>query len=173
MIILIPMVTTTKIPFQQRIWAELLSHLCQVRTSLFFSFFFALFIPYHGPISIGPPKQDRKQRMKIKNNRSLCFHFDFRMCPYIPRTTGQNLYMCTTYIIRLSSLRGLKGCALFVISTSISRIIVENVRKMAKNTSLKMQIYEANDISSCRAWNFEWNGVFCKALPFSDVKYLR
>ena len=36
----------------------------------------------------------------------------------------------------------------FVTLTYISR---ENVRKIAKNGNFKMQIYEANDISSCRA----------------------
>ena len=39
----------------------------------------------------------------------------------------------------------------FVILTCISRVNGEIVRKMVKNGNLKMQIYEVNDISSCRA----------------------
>ena len=50
-----------------------------------------------------------------------------------------------------------KQCILFIISTYISR---ENVCKIAKNGNFKMQIYEANDISSCRAYNSEQNAVF-------------
>ena len=42
-------------------------------------------------------------------------------------------------------------CILFVISTYISRVNGENVRKIVKNGNFKMQIYEANVISSCRA----------------------
>ena len=45
-------------------------------------------------------------------------------------------------------MRGLKWSALFVNSTYISRV---NVRKMAKNRIEKIQIYEANDASSCWA----------------------
>ena len=34
--------------------------------------------------SIGPPKQDRKQSIKNKNNRSLSFHFDlFSGCWFV------------------------------------------------------------------------------------------
>ena len=44
------------------------------------------------------------------------------------------------HIIRTSSMRGLKWCALFVASTYISRVINENVRKIAKNWNFKMQI---------------------------------
>ena len=49
------------------------------------------------------------------------------------------------HIIRTSSMRGLTLCALFVVSTYISRVIDENVRRMAKAK------IELNDISSCRA----------------------
>ena len=42
-------------------------------------------------------------------------------------------------------------CILFIILTYASRVISENVRKISKNGNLKTQIYEANDISSCRA----------------------
>ena len=44
-----------------------------------------------------------------------------------------------------------KRCILFIILTYTSRVIGENVRKVSKNGNLKTQIYEANDISSCRA----------------------
>ena len=36
------------------------------------------------------------------------------------------------------------------ISTHISRVNGENVRKISKNGNLKIEIYESNDISSCR-----------------------
>ena len=55
------------------------------------------------------------------------------------------------HIIRTGSMRRLKLCALFVVSTYISRVNGENVRKISKNGYLKLQIYESNDISSCRA----------------------
>ena len=44
-----------------------------------------------------------------------------------------------------------KKAYFFVISTYCSRVNGENVRKIAKNENFKMNIYEANDISSCRA----------------------
>ena len=37
------------------------------------------------------------------------------------------------HIIRTTSMRVLKLCTLFVVSTNISRVIDENVRKMAKS----------------------------------------
>ena len=40
---------------------------------------------------------------------------------------------------------------LFVILTYASLVIGENVHQISKNGNLKTQIYEANDISSCRA----------------------
>ena len=43
----------------------------------------------------------------------------------------------------------------FFISTYISCVNGENVRKISKNGYLKIQIYESNDISYCRAWNSE------------------
>ena len=36
------------------------------------------------------------------------------------------------HVIRTASMRGLRLCALLVVSTYISRVIDENVRKMAK-----------------------------------------
>ena len=36
-----------------------------------------LYFYYISMIIIGPLKKDRKQSIKNKNNRSLCFHFDF------------------------------------------------------------------------------------------------
>ena len=56
------------------------------------------------------------------------------------------------HIIRTALMRGLRFCALFVISTYISLVIDENVHKPAKMIM--------NDISSCRAWNFAKDGVF-------------
>ena len=44
-----------------------------------------------------------------------------------------------------------RRCILFIILTYASLVIGENVRKISKNANLKTQIYEANDISSCRA----------------------
>ena len=55
------------------------------------------------------------------------------------------------HIIRTALMRGLRLCALFVVLTYISRVIGENIRKISKNGNLKTQVYEANDISSCRA----------------------
>ena len=42
----------------------------------------------------------------------------------------------------------------------ISRVIDENVRKIAKNGDLKTRIYASKNISSCRAYNSEYSGVF-------------
>ena len=42
-------------------------------------------------------------------------------------------------IIRTGSMRGLELCALFVVSTYISRVINENVRKMAKTKALNFK----------------------------------
>ena len=36
-----------------------------------------------GVVLVGPPKKDRKQSIKNKNNRSLSFHFDFLVCPSV------------------------------------------------------------------------------------------
>ena len=41
--------------------------------------------------------------------------------------------------IRTGSMRGLKLCALFVVSTYISRVISKNVRKMAKTKTLNFK----------------------------------
>ena len=43
------------------------------------------------------------------------------------------------HIIRTGSMRILKLCALFVVSTYISRVINENVRKMAKTKTLNFK----------------------------------
>ena len=43
------------------------------------------------------------------------------------------------HIIRTSSMRGLRLCVLFVVSTCISRVIDENVRKMAKTKILNFK----------------------------------
>ena len=54
-----------------------------------------------------------------------------------------------------------RRCILFIILTYVSRVIGENVHKISKNGNLKTQIYEANDISSCRAQNSEQNALCC------------
>ena len=42
-----------------------------------------VYFPTH-VLFIGPPKQDRKQSIKNKNNRSLSFHFDlFSGCRFV------------------------------------------------------------------------------------------
>ena len=119
---------------------------------------------------------------------------DFHL--YVTNYSIKLIYM---HIIRTDSMMRLKLCALFVVSTYISCVINENVRKMAKTKTLnfkfmrqmiyhlvgheilnitvyfifhltyisrvnrenvrkiskngnsKIQIYESNDISSCRA----------------------
>ena len=43
------------------------------------------------------------------------------------------------HIIRTGSMRRLKLCVLFVVSTYISRVINENVRKMAKTKTLNFK----------------------------------
>ena len=55
------------------------------------------------------------------------------------------------YIIRSGSMSWLTWCTLFLIWTHISRVIDENVRKIAKNRDLKTGIYGSKNISSCRA----------------------
>ena len=55
------------------------------------------------------------------------------------------------YIIRSGSMSWLTWCTLFLIWTHISRVIDENVRKIAKNGDLKMRIYGSKNISSFRA----------------------
>ena len=54
----------------------------------------------------------------------------------------------------------IKQYILFVILTYISRVNGEIVCKMMKNRNLKIQIYESNDISSCRAYNSKQDTVF-------------
>ena len=96
---------------------------------------------------IGPPKQDRKQSIKNKNNRSLSFHFDLFSGCWFVRFSGFSLIshelLDKTYIymhiIRTGSMRRLKLCALFVVLMYISRVINENVRKMAKTKTLNFK----------------------------------
>ena len=86
---------------------------------------------------IGPPKKDRKQSIKNKNNRSLSFHFDlFSGFSLISHELLNKTYH---QIIRTGSMRRLKLCALFIVSTYISRVINENVRKMAKTKTLNFK----------------------------------
>ena len=91
----------------------------------------------------------RKQSIKNKNNRSLSFHFDLfsgywfvglsaflGVCLYLTNYSIKLIYM---HIIRTGSMRRLKLCALFVVLTYISRVINENVRKMAKTKTLNFK----------------------------------
>ena len=55
------------------------------------------------------------------------------------------------YIIRSASMSWLTWCTLFLIWTHISRVIDENVRKMAKNGDLETRIYGSKNILCCRA----------------------
>ena len=81
-----------------------------------------------------------------KNNRSSVFTLiyfpdvgmavfpDFRI--YL---TNYSIKLAYMYIIRTDSMRRLKLCALFVVSTYISRVINENVCKMAKKKTLNFK----------------------------------
>ena len=98
---------------------------------------------------IGLPKQDRKQSIKDKNNRTLSFHFDlFCGCPFIGflgfsdvrlYLTNYPIKLIYMHIIRTGSMRRLKLCALFAVSSYISCVINENVRKMAKTKILNFK----------------------------------
>ena len=100
-------------------------------------------------IIIGPPKKDRKQSIKNNNNRSLSFHFDlFSGCRFVGLSvfpdfhlylTNYSIKLIHVHIIRTDSMRRLKLCALFVVSTYISCVINENVRKMAKTKTLNFK----------------------------------
>ena len=101
------------------------------------------------PLYIGPPKKDRKQSIKNKNNRSLSFHFDlFSGCWFVRLSVFPDFHLYLTnysikliymHFIRTGSMRRLKLCALFVVSTYISRVINENVRKIAKTKTLNFK----------------------------------
>ena len=96
-------------------------------------------------IYIGPPKQDRKQSIKTKTIGpsvfTLIYFLDvgLSVCPFflifgfslISHELLDKTYIYM-HIIRTGSMRRLKLCALFVVSTYVSRAINENVRKMAK-----------------------------------------
>ena len=78
-----------------------------------------------------------------RSNRSLSFHFNFLglwLCPFVRFSgfldiplyfTNYSIKLIYMHIIRTSSMSGLK-CALLIVSAYISRVINENVRKMAK-----------------------------------------
>ena len=90
---------------------------------------------------VGSPKKDRKQSIKNKTIGPSVFTLIFgfvalSVCPFCPdfplylnNYFIKRIYM---HIIRMASMRGLRLCALFVVSTYISRVINENVRKIAK-----------------------------------------
>ena len=103
---------------------------------------------------IGPPKQDRKQSIKNKNNRSLSFHFDlFSGCRFIGFSgfslISQEL-LDETYIYAHHQ-NGLNEeirimCFICRFNVYFSR----NQRKCSQNgedENLKFEIY---DISSCK-----------------------
>ena len=107
---------------------------------------------------IGPPQQDRKQSIKNKNNRSLSFHFDlFSGCRFVG-LSGFSLIshelIDETYIYAHHQ-NGLNEeikimCFICRFNVYLSR----NQRECSQNgedENLKFEIYEANDISSCRA----------------------
>ena len=94
---------------------------------------------------IGPPKQDRKQSIKNKNNRSLSFHFDlFSGCRFV-RFSGFSLIshelLDKTYIYthHQNGLNEEIKIMCFVVSTYISFVINENVRKMVKTKTLNFK----------------------------------
>ena len=59
------------------------------------------------------------------------------------------------------------------ISTYISRVNGENVRKISKNGNLKIQIYEANDISSLGHEILNKTLYFVKRSCSHMLRYLR
>ena len=102
-----------------------------------------------GVVLVGPPKKDRKQSIKNKNGRSFSFHFDlFSGCWFVGMSvfpdfhlylTNYSIKLLYVHIIRTGLMRRLKLCALFVVSTYISRVINENVRKIAKTKTLNFK----------------------------------
>ena len=109
-----------------------------------------LYDSFGGPLQLGvvlillsfiePQKQDRKQSIKTKTIGpsvfTLIYFPDVRLsvCPFF-RIFGCSLIsheLLDMHIIRTGSMRRLKLSILFVVSTYISRVINENVRKMAK-----------------------------------------
>ena len=97
-------------------------------------------------MEFGPPKQDRKQSIKTRTIGpsvfTLIYFLDvglsvfpnFRL--YLTNYLIKLVYM---HIIRTGSMRRLKLCALFVVSTYISRVINENERKMVKTKTLNFK----------------------------------
>ena len=108
---------------------------------------------------IGPPKQDRKQSIKNKNNRSLSFHFDlFSGCPFIGLSVFPDFRMFA-YISRITRYahhqNGLnEEIKIKYFICRFNAYFSRNQRKCSQNgedENLKFEIYESNDISSCRA----------------------
>ena len=99
-----------------------------------------------GVVLVGPPKKDRNKHKKTKKIGPSVFTLiyfpdvglsvfpDFHL--YLTNYTIKLIYM---HIIRTGFMRRLKLCALFVVSTYISRVINENVRKMAKTKTLNFK----------------------------------
>ena len=66
----------------------------------------------------------------------VCGFVRLSFCPFCPDfplyLNNYFIKLIYIHIVRTASMRGLRLCALFVVSTSICRVIDENVRKMAK-----------------------------------------
>ena len=112
---------------------------------------------------IGPPKKDRKQSIKNKNNSSLSFHFDFLglwLCDFVRffRIFGCSLIshelLDKTYIYAHYQNELNEGIKMMCFICCFGVYFPRNHRKCSQNGedgNFKMQIYEANDISPCRA----------------------
>ena len=81
-----------------------------------------------GPI--GPPKKDRKQSIKNKNNRSLSFHFDFL-----------GLSVCGFVVLWLRPFfSGFSDVPLYLTNYSIKLIYMHIIRKTL-NEGIKMMCF--------------------------------
>ena len=113
-------------------------------------------------LCIEPVKQDKNQGIKIKNNRSLCFHFDFLSgfpdvqmfrCARISKEVLDKTYIYVNHGIELN-----EGIKIMCFICHFNVYFLCNWRKCSqngKNENLKILIYEANDISSFGEWNSE------------------
>ena len=104
-------------------------------------------------------KQKTTKKKKTIGPSGLSFHFDFL---FVRISRFRDMFGCVVisqelllkliyahHQIKLNE--GLKWPNLFLNSIYTSRVLGGNVRKMAKNESIKLQVYTANDTSSCRA----------------------
>ena len=77
------------------------------------------------------------------------------------------------HIIRTASMRGLRLCALFVVSTYISRLIDENVRKKAKTKILKYKFMRKMIYHLVGHEILQKTVYFVKRYYFRGWRYLR